>query len=119
MFRLALSCLLLTAVTASAQEPRPLKILFLGDDGHHRPIERFRLLDPALAKHNISLVYTENVAALNPKVLASYDGLLIYANQEKITPDQEKSLVDFVESGKGLIPLHCASFCFLNSPKYI
>lgn len=119
MFRLALSCLLLSALTVSAQEPRPLKILFLGDDGHHRPIERFRLLEPALAKHKITLVYTDTVASLNPKVLAGYDGLVIYANQEKITPDQEKSLLEFVESGKGLVPLHCASFCFLNSPKYI
>lgn len=124
MFRLALSCLLLSAITVTAQEPspprpRPLKILFLGDDGHHRPIERFRLLEPALAKHKITLVYTDSINALNPKVLAGYDGLVIYANQEKITPDQEKALLEFVESGKGLIPLHCASFCFLNSPKYI
>ena len=26
---------------------------------------------------------------------------------------------DYVESGHGLVPIHCASFCFLNSPKYI
>ena len=24
-----------------------------------------------------------------------------------------------MESGKGFVPLHCASYCFLNSPKYI
>ena len=56
---------------------------------------------------------------LNPQTLAGYDGLVIYANTTKITPDQEKALVDFVESGKAFIPLHCASYCFLNSQKYI
>src|SRR5262249_55165108 len=29
------------------------------------------------------------------------------------------ALLDFVEGGKGFIPLHCASYCFHNSPKYI
>jgi putative membrane-bound dehydrogenase-like protein len=59
------------------------------------------------------------VTALNAKTLAAYDGLLIYANTTRITPDQEKALLDFVEGGKGFIPLHCASYCFLNSPRYI
>src|SRR5205085_3945382 len=27
--------------------------------------------------------------------------------------------LDFVESGKGFIPLHCSSYAFQNSPKYI
>ena len=44
---------------------------------------------------------------------------MIYANQTKISPEQEKALLDFVESGKGFIPIHCASYCFLNSPKYV
>src|SRR4051794_6727661 len=117
MFRLALSCLALVAATASAQDPRPLKILFLGDEGHHRPIERFRQLEPVMAKRGITLVYTDKAASLDPKILAGYDGLVLYANQEKITPEQEKALLEYVESGKGFIPLHCASFCFLNSPK--
>ena len=44
---------------------------------------------------------------------------MIYANTTKISPEQEKALLDYVASGKGFIPLHCASYCFLNSPKYI
>ena len=28
-------------------------------------------------------------------------------------------MLDFVSSGGGFAPLHCASYCFLNSPKYI
>ena len=108
----------LTAVGAD-EPPRPIKVLFLGDNGHHRPAERFRQLQPVLEKRGIDLTYTDKVEALNAKMLASYDGLIIYANTTRITPEQEKALLDFVEGGKGFIPIHCASYCFLNSPKYV
>jgi putative membrane-bound dehydrogenase-like protein len=102
-----------------AEGPPALKLLFLGDDGHHRPAERFRQLQPVLAKRGIDLTYTDQVTALDPKILSRYDGLIIYANTTRISPEQEKALLDFVAGGKGFIPLHCASYCFLNSPKYI
>src|SRR5438270_13933055 len=121
MSRLALPLVVAIAAIASLKsaEPKPIKILFLGDNGHHRPAERFRQLQPVMAARGIDLTYTDKVSALNPQTLAGYDGLMIYANTTKITPDQEKALVDFVESGKAFIPLHCASYCFLNSQKYI
>src|SRR5207302_6689509 len=81
--------------------------------------ERFRQFRPVLAERGIDIVYTDGPAALNAATLAKYDGLIVYANIEKITPDQEQALLDFVASGKGFIPIHCASYCFLNSPKYI
>src|SRR5262249_20918209 len=107
-FLLGLSCTLLVANEPS----KPIKVLFLGDNGHHRPAERFRQLQPVLAKRGIDLTYTDKVEALDPKTLASYDGLIVYANTTKITPEQEKALLDFVEGGKGFIPIHCASYCF-------
>ncbi|MFL5342416.1 MAG: PVC-type heme-binding CxxCH protein [Gemmataceae bacterium] len=110
---------LLGTAVLGADAPKPLKILFLGDRGHHQPAARFRQLQPVLAKRGIDLVYTESADALNPKVLAGYDGLLVYANIDEIKPEQEKALLDFVAGGKGFIPLHCASFCFRNSPKYV
>jgi putative membrane-bound dehydrogenase-like protein len=108
-----------SACLCAAEEPKTLKLLFLGDEGHHLPAERFRQLQPVLAKRGIDLTYTDKVEALNPALLAKYDGLIIYANTTRITPEQEKALLDFVAGGKGFIPLHCASYCFLNSPKYI
>jgi putative membrane-bound dehydrogenase-like protein len=108
-----------TAALRAAEEPKPIKILFLGDDGHHKPNDRYRQLQPIMAKRGIDLQYTDKVESLNPTTLAPYDGLLIYANTTKISADQEKALLDYVESGKGFIPIHCASYCFLNSPKYI
>jgi putative membrane-bound dehydrogenase-like protein len=116
---LALSLALLPALGGQAAEPKPIKVLFLGDNGHHRPAERFRQLQPVLAQRGIDLTYTDKVDALNAKTLAAYDGLVIYANTTRITPEQEQGLLDFVEGGKGFIPIHCASYCFLNSPKYI
>src|SRR5713226_4128688 len=117
---LALLTLGLSFALLTANEPvGPIKVLFLGDNGHHRPVERFRQLQPILAKRGIDLTYTDKVDALNLNTLAPYDGLIIYANTTRITPEQEKALLDFVEGGKGFIPIHCASYCFLNSPKYV
>ncbi|MBI4662751.1 MAG: ThuA domain-containing protein [Verrucomicrobia bacterium] len=103
----------------AANPPQGLRVLFLGDHGHHRPADRFKQLQPVLAQRNIELEYTDSLADLNPAKLAGYDGLLIYANHTRIAPDQEMAVLDFVAAGGGLVPLHCASYCFLNSPKYI
>src|SRR5438132_1890504 len=110
---------LFCAKLVRGDNPRRINILFLGDNGHHRPAERFHQLEPVLARRGIDLTYTDKVDALNLKGLAGYDGLIIYANITRITPEQEKALIDFVEGGRGFIPLHCASYCFLNSPRYI
>ncbi len=110
---------LLGLAPLQAADPPPIKILFLGDKGHHQPEARYRQIAGVMAKRGIDLVYTDKVEMLTPKILTSYDGVLIYANTTKISPEQEQALLDFVEQGKGLIPIHCASYCFLNSPKYI
>ncbi|MBS0201764.1 MAG: ThuA domain-containing protein [Planctomycetes bacterium] len=104
----------MTSTTAAAPPPR-LKLLFLGDNGHHEPSVRFKQLEPVLKKRRIELVYTDVVADLNPATLKAYDGIVLYANIDSIADDQAKSLLDFVASGKGFIPLHCASFCFRNN----
>jgi len=100
-------------------KPPALKLLFLGDQGHHQPKKRFDQIRPVLARRAIDVKYTEDVSALNDKTLSGYDGLVIYANITRISPEQEQALLDYVASGKGFIPIHCASYCFLNSPKYI
>ncbi len=103
---------------SAAEFQSEIRILFLGDGDHHHPADRFKQLQPVLAEKRIELDYTESLEELNPAKLAGYDGILIYANWLKISPDQEKSLLDFVSSGGGFIPLHCASYCFLNSSNY-
>lgn len=115
---LVVASVLLPPANADAEPPR-IKALFLGDNGHHRPADRAAQLIPVLAKVGIDAVYTDDLAALNAKNLEKYDCLIIYANQTRISPEQEAALLGFVENGKGLVALHCASYCFLNSPKYV
>jgi putative membrane-bound dehydrogenase-like protein len=114
-------CLLLMPAGASVfgDAQSHLRVLFLGDNDHHRPADRFKQLQPLLAKRDIEMDYTDSLADLNPAKLAGYDCLLVYANYTKIEPAQEKALLDFVAAGGGFVPVHCASYCFLNSPKYV
>jgi putative membrane-bound dehydrogenase-like protein len=107
------------AADPPAPEGKPLTVLFLGDKGPHRPADRYPQLAPVLSGRGIEMTYTENVSDLNAGTLGKYDALVIYANTTQIGKDQEKALLDFVANGGGFVPLHCASFCFLNSPAYI
>ncbi len=115
---LALLALLILTVHGFAAGRR-IEMLFLGDQAGHKPAERFFQLSAALGTSGINLTYTENLADLNPTTLAKYDGLILYANWTQITPAQEKALIDYVESGHGFVPLHCASACFGNSPRFL
>ncbi len=107
------------AADAASPKGRPLAVLFLGDRGPHRPFERFVQLAPVLAGRGIELTYTDQASDLNAETLGKYDALAIYANTTQISKEQERALLDYVAGGGGFVPLHCASFCFLNSPEYI
>ena len=97
-----------------------VKVLMLGDTGHHQPASLFRAIQKPLAELGIEIVYSDDTdATLKSERLNQFDVLLIYANTVKISDSQEKALLDYVESGRGFVPLHCATYCFLNSDKYI
>lgn len=100
--------------------PRKIEILFLGHHSEHHNSEQYMpMLAAGLADEGINFTYTEKTSDLNPETLASYDGLMIYANHDSISTSEEKALLDFVEEGRGFIPIHCATFCFRNSEKYV
>lgn len=99
--------------------PERIKVLFLGDNGHHRPAERLAELIGPLAERGIDVAYTDDLDDLNPSNLDRHDALVIYANHTEIAPEQEAALLGYVEGGKGLVVLHCGSYCFLNSPAYV
>ncbi|MEO6006352.1 MAG: PVC-type heme-binding CxxCH protein [Opitutus sp.] len=103
----------------SANAAPMLKVLFLGDNGHHQPAALLRSIGPVLMSRGIQLVYTEDLSALTLQNLKRYDALLIYANIDNISPEQDKALSDYVTQGGGLFPLHCASYCFRNSDRYV
>jgi putative membrane-bound dehydrogenase-like protein len=96
------------------------EILFLGHSSEHHDSGKYApWLATSLFNSGINLTYSEDLKDLNKETLEKYDGLVIYANHEYLAPDQEKALKDFVNSGKGLIPLHSAIGCFKNSDWYI
>ena len=107
------------STTSDTPAPRRVKVLFLGDHGHHDPLLRLRQIYSPMAFRGIDFTYTDRMSDLNPETLNRYDALFVYANIAKIAPDQEKALFDFVESGHGFVPVHCGSACFGNSPKVI
>ena len=102
--------------TAEATKGRRLEILFMGDTiHHHKPSERLPQLMAALGPKGYNFTYTDDLNDLNPTTLAKYDALMLYANWDEIAPNQASALLDYVASGKGFVPVHCASYCFRNN----
>ena len=108
------------STTTNRTGPRRAEVLFLGHTSEHHDSGKYA---PWLAisafKEGINLTYTTELDDLNPDNLSKYDGLVIYANYDTLSDSQEEAMKDFVEGGKGLIPLHCATGCFKNSEWYI
>ena len=100
--------------------PRRLELFFLGHESKHHDSE---LLADILAQEyfpeGMNITYSTDPDDLMREDLDRYDGLILYANHDSITPGQEKALLDYVASGKGFIPLHSGSFCFRNSPEVV
>jgi type 1 glutamine amidotransferase len=115
----ALAILLIVSTGPLHSDEKPISALFLGDNNFHHPRERSRQLIPVLATRGIQITYTERLEDLDPSTLSKYDCLIIFANQEHIEKPQEKALLEYVANGGGFLPIHCASYCFLNSPDYI
>jgi putative membrane-bound dehydrogenase-like protein len=104
------------------QQPagRRAEVLFLGHkDTHHNSGKFAPIISIPLFARGINITYTTDTNDLNKANLDKYDGLVIYANYDRISADKEKVIKDFVEGGKGLIPIHSASATFINSSWYI
>ncbi|MDP4680004.1 MAG: ThuA domain-containing protein, partial [Cyclobacteriaceae bacterium] len=119
-------CLLALLIACSFDKPGKInespyvQILFLGHNSEHHHSEKYLpMLASSLVKRGIHFTYSSNTDDLNEETLAKYDGLALYANHEEISPSQEKALLDYVNSGGGFIPIHCASACFKNSDPFI
>jgi len=100
-------------------ESMRLRVLFLGDNGHHRPAERAKDLVPVLAKNGIDLFYTDNRDDLNGSELDRYHAVMLYNNHMTVSRPQISALLKFVSDGGGLVVLHCASASFQNSEEFI
>jgi len=114
---------LLTLITfialVGASEAKRLEVLFLGDNGHHKPSERIPQIMQGLGPRGINFTYTADPDCLHDGTLEKFDALMIYANIGRITEQQEKGILDYVYHGGAFLPIHCASYCFLNSIQYV
>src|SRR5688572_20499891 len=100
-------CLSLVGFLSSCSKPSKslrdesgrLEILFLGHDSeHHNSAIYLPLLASQLSLEGINFTYTSNPNDLNSATLNNYDALVVYANHDSITADQERALLDFVEN---------------------
>jgi uncharacterized protein len=99
---------------------RRAEVLFLGHNSKHHDSGKYApWLAIKLFQSGINMTYTVDLNDINPENLAKYDGLIIYANHDVLSPTQEAAMKEFVEGGKGLVPLHSAAGCFRNSEWYI
>jgi putative membrane-bound dehydrogenase-like protein len=104
--------------TVAGQGDR-IQVLLLGDrTGHHRPDVFAKVLTPALERLGIDVTFTRNVNDLNHATLAKYDCLAIYGDSGDLPADAEAAMISYVEAGKGLVAIHCASHIFRNSQRY-
>lgn len=124
---LSLSCIIFFAVVFYSCEgrkkddqPRRIELLFLGHNSKHHDSEQLaEILMQEYFKKGINITYTTSPDDMLNDNFKLYDGLIVYANYDSISVPQEKALLEFVRSGKGFIPLHCASWCFRNSPEVV
>ena len=112
-------CSIVTTLAQNAPKGRRLQLLFLGDKGHHKPFDRYPSLQSAVGVKGMNITYTDNLKDLNDDYLNKFDALILFANQDSIAAPQEKALLKYVASGHGLVALHCASWCFRNSPEFV
>ena len=112
-----------TATDTTEQEqtavPDRLHVLFLGDDGHHQPRERLRVIVSNFADQGIFFHYTDRQDHLNLENLKRYDVLMIYGNRSGLTSQQESDLLNYVQSGGGLVAVHSASSSFNDSDAFV
>jgi type 1 glutamine amidotransferase len=62
--------------------------------------------------------FTRDFEALDPKVLAGYDGLVLNSTAHLVIPEPaKKALLDYVEGGGGIIGIHAAIDTFKGWPE--
>lgn len=103
--------LLFGAMTAVARS-QAVEVLFVGDEGPHQPLGRYRILKEVCGKRGIHLTFERRIGALSPAALANFGVLLVYANHQPLPPATVAAMKGFVEGGGGLVAVHGESSVF-------
>ncbi|WP_231188459.1 PVC-type heme-binding CxxCH protein [Haladaptatus sp. DYF46] len=109
--------------TSPVTEPseETISVLMMGgpEGGSHNAPARQLQITEYLMNRGIEVAYTDRLDDLKPDVLHRYDAWIMCDNRSGLTQSQEDSIIEFVESGGGFIPIHSASACFTESDAYI
>lgn len=98
---------------------RPVRVLFLGHESkHHNSNQYLPYIQERMRPEGIVFDYQTKPECLTAGTLRAYDAVMLYANHGRITPEQYEALHEFVASGHGFLPVHCASACFGNDPRF-
>ena len=117
----ALLLLFHAGISSAFASEGPVRVLFLGHESEHHNSNRFfPMLQQALGRDAIYFDYVTQVedAFGDRDYLGRFDAVMMYANHASIEPHQWKNLLEYVESGHGFLPIHCASWCFSNEPGF-
>ena len=125
-FLAALAAALGLALTASAAERDPIKVLIITGDHGHQWKETTPFLKDLLTKAGMTVDVTETPTKdLTPANLAKYDVFLLnYKDTPKGGPDtrwsaeNQKAFLDAVQGGKGLVVYHHASSAFTGGSSF-
>ena len=91
----------------AAAAPEKVKVLVV-TGGHDYEKEPFDAMFKALDGIELETAEQKETSEAYDRDLSKYDVLVLYDMVQKITDAQKKKLVDFVQSGKGLVVLHHA-----------
>lgn len=101
-----------------------INLLFIGHSqregsGYHLSHVYAPVFNQSLGSEKIRLEYHEDLKLLTKEGLADFDAVMLYGNYADLTPEQEASLLAFVENGGAFLPVHSASACFGHSDAFV
>lgn len=103
----------------AVQQRENLHVLFLGDNGHHMPLERFRVVAHIFTEKGIQVHYTDRQEDISYNKLKHYDVFMHYGNRGGLTRQQEVDLLKYVNNGGGFVSIHSSSASFNDSDAYV
>jgi putative membrane-bound dehydrogenase-like protein len=108
----------------AAQDAGTINLLFIGHDqregsGYHLSHLFAPLFNQSLGREKIRMEYQEDLQLLTAEGLARFDAVMLYANYDQLTKEQETSLLNYVENGGAFLPVHSASACFGHSDAFV
>lgn len=104
----------------SAQPARPIKALMLvGGDFHDYTTLPARLADRLAQRSDVTVQVTADLASVSRNALRDVQVLIINTcHRPPLTEEFKQAVVEHVQSGKGLVVVHCSLWSYLDWPEW-